>query len=775
MTQLSSNKPIDVIGDNASLAPGYTLPPRPDPVMPPGTENVAISPLRILMYVAWITLAGVMVFLAAQPVSLDAQMWMAITLLGALGIFRMVGLSKGMFRPIFAAVAAFIVLRYIFWRTMQTIPPVEEFANFIPAILLFGAEIYAISMLIIGIFVIIDPLKRKAAPLIGPPENYPTVDVFVPSYNEDTQILEATLIAAKHMRYPKGRMEVHLLDDGGTVGKRNQADPAKALEARQRHEELKALCAQLGVTYRTRERNNSAKAGNINAALPDTDGELIVILDADHVPTVEFLEKTVGYFQRDTHLFLVQTPHFFINPDPLERNLSTFDRMPSENEMFYGIIQPGLDRWNSAYFCGSAAVLRRSCLEEIGGISGNSITEDAETALELHSRGYNSVYVEEPLVAGLQPETFDAFIRQRTRWAQGMTQIMVLKTPLFKRGLSFSQRICYTSSAMFWLFPFARLLFILTPLVYLFFGLQFFKTSVPEFLVFTVPYIMVCLMVANSLYGTVRWPFVSELYEYVQSIFTWKAVLGAMISPKHPKFAVTDKGVTLEEDMLSPLARPLIFIVGILSLGLAFGAYRYMQYPLERDVIMVVCGWTFLNLFLALAGLGVACEGAQRRTNPRMPTWRKSRMVVDGVEIEGAIDDLSSSGMRMTVPASLVRSMTLVGKKIEVLVEPFPGASENSFQMDVRSARPLGANMLIGLAFAPRSQEEREHAFLLFYGDSRQWKAFLGSRRHHMGLLRGMFLFFKLSGYYSVYSLKFVWRIWARSGKQYSDSRMQME
>ena len=119
----------------------------------------------------------------------------------------------------------------------------------------------------------------------------------------------------------------------------------------------------------------------------------------------------------------MQTPHFFLNPDPVERNLDTFDRMPSENEMFYSVIQKGLDGYNASFFCGSAAVLRRKHIMEIGGIQGETITEDAETALELHARGYHSAYVARPMVAGLSPETFSGFIVQRMRWAQGMAQI----------------------------------------------------------------------------------------------------------------------------------------------------------------------------------------------------------------------------------------------------------------------------------------------------------------------------------------------------------------
>ena len=90
------------------------------------------------------------------------------------------------------------------------------------------------------------------------------------------------------------------------------------------------------------------------------------------MPTQDFLQSTVGHFPKDPSLFLVQTPHFFINPDPLERNLGTFRPMPCENEMFYGVIQRGLDSWNAAFFCGSAAVLRREALMTVGGFSRQS-------------------------------------------------------------------------------------------------------------------------------------------------------------------------------------------------------------------------------------------------------------------------------------------------------------------------------------------------------------------------------------------------------------------
>jgi cellulose synthase (UDP-forming) len=144
------------------------------------------------------------------------------------------------------------------------------------------------------------------------------------------------------------------------------------------------------------------------AGLSRTSGDLVVVFDADHAPGTRLpARKPSDTFRGSEPLPGADAALLLPIPDPVERNLDTFKTMPAENEMFYGKIQKGLDRWNASFFCGSAAVLRREALEEVGGFSGITITEDCETALELHSRGWNSVYVDKPMIAGLQPETFE--------------------------------------------------------------------------------------------------------------------------------------------------------------------------------------------------------------------------------------------------------------------------------------------------------------------------------------------------------------------------------
>jgi cellulose synthase (UDP-forming) len=500
--------------------------------------------MRTISYVIlWALIAIVVIALITLPISLQAHLIAGTIVVGAMIVLKFLR-PHGVWRLIALGLGTAIVLRYIYWRTTSTLPPVNQVEDFIPGILVYLAELYNIGMLGLSLFVVAMPLPKRETPPIDL-ANAPTVDVFVPTYNEEPQLLATTLAAALAMDYPAGRLRIYLLDDGGTDEKCNADNFVAASAARERRATLQALCEGLGVTYLTRERNVSAKAGNLNNGIAHSEGELIVVFDADHAPARSFLTETIGYFGRDPKLFLVQTPHFFINPDPLERNLQTFKTMPSENEMFYGIIQRGLDKWDASFFCGSAAILRRTALQTTNGFSGRSITEDAETAITLHATGWHSVYVDKPLIAGLQPATFTSFIGQRSRWAQGMMQILLYHRPMFKRGLSLPQRLCYSSSALFWLFPFARLIFLVAPLFYLFFGLEIFTASGPEFIAYVLSYMVVNLMMQNYLYGRYRWPWISELYEFIQSVYLLPAVISVLLNPGKPTFKVTAKNESL--------------------------------------------------------------------------------------------------------------------------------------------------------------------------------------------------------------------------------------
>jgi cellulose synthase (UDP-forming) len=153
------------------------------------------------------------------------------------------------------------------------------------------------------------------------PDDPPVVDVFVCTYDEPVRVLEATLVGCREMRGPH---VTWVLDDG-------------------RRAEVQALATRLGARYLTRPDNRHAKAGNINAALPRTHGDLILFLDADHVPMPDILEATLGYFD-DPDVALVQTPHDFFNRDSVQHTRTA----RHEQTLFYDVIACGKDRHDAS-------------------------------------------------------------------------------------------------------------------------------------------------------------------------------------------------------------------------------------------------------------------------------------------------------------------------------------------------------------------------------------------------------------------------------------------
>ena len=699
--------------------------------------------MRTASYVIfWAITAIVVVVLITLPISLQAHLIAGAIVVAAMIILKFLR-PYGVWRLIALGLGTAIVLRYIYWRTTSTLPPVNQLEGFIPGLIVYLAELYNIGMLFLSLFVVAMPLPKRKTPPIDP-ENAPTVDVFVPSYNEDAELLATTLSAALAMDYPAGRLKVFLLDDGGTDEKCNADNFVGASAARERRATLQTLCEGLGVTYLTRERNISAKAGNLNNGIANSQGELIVVFDADHAPARSFLTETVGYFGQDPKLFLVQTPHFFINPDPLERNLKTFKMMPSENEMFYGIIQRGLDKWDASFFCGSAAVLRRTALETTNGFSGRSITEDAETAITLHATGWHSVYVDKPLIAGLQPATFTSFIGQRSRWAQGMMQILLFHRPMFKSGLSLPQRLCYSSSALFWLFPFARLTFLIAPLFYLFFGLEIFTASGAEFIAYVLSYMVVNLMMQNYLYGRYRWPWISELYEFIQSVYLLPAVISVLLRPTKPTFKVTAKNESLESRRVSELGKPFFIIFAVLFLGVIATYWRTVAEPYNADTTLVVGLWNILNLLMAGCALGVVSERPEGRAARRFAVKRRGEITIDGRTAPVVTENVSVDGIAIRVMSKDFDKVP-VGTVGQVSFETTIDMPRGSLPVRVMRLAPDDKGLMLGCSYEPSEPLHSRIIADLAFSDADNWSQFQKARRQNMGVIYGTLRFLRMA------------------------------
>src|SRR5215217_3227061 len=249
---------------------------------------------KVLSILAWFVISITVLVIVTIPVSLQTHLVMAAVLLGGMMVIKLLRLD-GNWRLLLLTFGTVIVLRYAFWRTTSTLPPLEQWGDFIPGFTLYLCEMYCILMLFLSLFVVIRPMPRHVSTRLPKDEPVPTVDVFIPTYNEDYELLAGTLAAARSLDYPEDRFTVWLLDDGSTDAKRNDADPDKASEAQERHEKLQRLCEELGCRYLTRALNEHAKAGNLNNGLAHSSGEYVAVFDADHAPARDFLQETVPF------------------------------------------------------------------------------------------------------------------------------------------------------------------------------------------------------------------------------------------------------------------------------------------------------------------------------------------------------------------------------------------------------------------------------------------------------------------------------------------------
>ena len=523
--------------------------------------------------------------------------------------------------------------RYIYWRFTDTM----GFTRWIDAALGYGlmlAELYAFAVLLIGYFQTAWPLQRRPVPMPADMSTWPSVDIFIPSYNEPLEVVRQTVFSAMSQDWPADRLHVYVLDDG-------------------RRTEFREFCEELGVGYLIRDNNHHAKAGNINAALKVTHSEYIAIFDCDHIPTRSFLQVCMGWFFKDTNLVMLQTPHVFFSPDPFERNLDTFHRMPNEGELFYGIVQDGNDLWNASFFCGSCAIIRRKELLEVGGIAVETVTEDAHTALKLSRLGYNTAYLEVPQAAGLATESLSGHVGQRIRWARGMAQIARTDNPLFGKGLHFGQRLCYLNAMLHFFYGLPRLVFLTAPLAYLLFGAHVFQASALMITAYALPHLAHASVTNSRIQGRFRYSFWNEVYESVLAWYIMRPVLVAAINPKLGKFNVTAKGGVIEKAYFDwTIARPYVVLLVINLIGMAVGFWKLLSSDGDETTTLVInMVWTVYNIILLGASVAVASETRQVRGTPRVAASLPAVIRFDnGRTLVCKTEDFSQHGLGLAVP-----------------------------------------------------------------------------------------------------------------------------
>jgi cellulose synthase (UDP-forming) len=563
-----------------------------------------------------------------------------------------------------ALVALVWGLGYLTWRVGWS----GNGASPVAFAMLLVTEIYGIyALATLAWFSWSRPPRRRPATTLGR-----GVDVYVCTYDEPPEVIMATLAGCRALTYPH---TTYLLDDG-------------------RRPEMAKIAALAGAEYLTRPDNSHAKAGNINAALPRTEGELVLMLDADHVPMPDALDALVGYFD-DERMALVQTPHDFFNHDSVQHYVVG----RHEQSLFYRVVCPGKDRHGAAYWCGSAALINREALLSIGGVATETIAEDFHTTIRLLRHGWRSRYHDEVLVQGLAPHDLDGYLLQRDRWARGNLAVFTLpESPLRARTLSRRQRLSYLASLLSYLAPPMRLLLLLTLGLVLWTGELPMQVSVVALAALWLPYVVLNLGAGTALArGYMRIPETAHYELLTMEIYT--RALRCAVLPGKTKFKVTpkqgsDRGgwESLRKLRVVLFCTVLVAVGTLLRLLDLAGIGPLPDLPGIAAIIVPLLG--LYELRRLLATLRAVGRRRQRRLVYRFQGDADAHCYEPDAYTHARLVDASAAGLGLVAdgplrvgarPAILLRLESAAGERHEIAA-----------QVEVRSCREADGRHLVG-------------------------------------------------------------------------------
>lgn len=394
------------------------------------------------------------------------------------------------------------------------------------------------------------------------------VNIFITVAGEPVGIVTETVRAAKNIDYKN--KSIYILNDGFVAGKDNW-------------QEMERLADELGVTCITRQTPGGAKAGNINNALRQTEAPFIVIFDADHVPKPTFLRKTIGYFT-DEKMGFVQTPQYYNNQETNDITQTAWD----QQALFFGPIMRGKNRTDSVFMCGTNMVLRREALMEAGGMCEFNIAEDFLTSLFIHERGWKSVYVPEVLAEGLAPEDFLSYYKQQFRWARGSLEVIFKYNPLLRKGLTWSQKTQYLTSASYYLSGLVVLIDALIPLVFLFTGTTAIVTSSMALALIFLPYIFVSLYILQQT-SNASYTFRAISFSIGSFYLQIRAIIAVLLNQK-TSFSVTSKSAV--QGNFIYLATPHLIYIALVIIG---GIVAFMREGFSASLLANLA-WSIVNI-----------------------------------------------------------------------------------------------------------------------------------------------------------------------------------
>ncbi|WP_066116683.1 glycosyltransferase [Geminocystis sp. NIES-3709] len=536
---------------------------------------------------------------------------------------------------IIVSTSLFFMIRYFLWRSTSTFNLTDPINS-----------LFSIGLFLIELAFIISPFWQtiltlniksrksqadKMSEAVKEGIYQPTVDILIPSYNEPLEVVKRTIVGCQTIEY--NHKKIYLLDDGD-------------------REEMKNLCAELNCHYITRENRLHAKAGNLNHALTQTNGELIVVFDADFVPTSNFLTRSIGFFQ-DIKIGLLQTYQSFYSHDPIARNLGLEDKIPTEVEIFSRYYQPIRDSINTALCYGSSFLVRRKYLEKIGGFVTKTLSEDYHTGIRLSSEKYQVIYLKESLSAGLSAENIFGHIKQRKRWARGTIQTLFIKeNPLKLKGLKWQQKLAHLEGILQWFMSPLRLILLLLPFAYNCLDVIPIKTNFQETLSFFFPFYFIQLLTFSWFNFKTRSALFADIYNVVTAVPITEEIIQTLINPFSSIFNVTPKGIKNDNYYFNwRLASPLIFLLMVNFITFANFLIRFLDHQInyidDSLNINLIIFWNVYNLVILVLSIMVMLDIPKLDSYQWLKIRKKINIITSHQTYETVTDKICEFGIEI--------------------------------------------------------------------------------------------------------------------------------
>ncbi len=550
-----------------------------------------------------------------------------------------------------AVLSTFFMLRYLWWRWTESLN-LEALWYALPLV---AAETSAALGLFVYFYALWDHgdldwsppealLKSRAKPRAEAAGEATCVDIYITTLNEDLDLVALSVQDALALRLPRGvTSRVYILDDGA------RADMAD-------------LARRWGVAYLSRNTNEGYKAGNLSNALGQTQGDFIVICDADTRLLPEFLEETLGYFA-DPLVAWVQTPHWFYDiPQGRELGLELRRRLPlvggllaralawiwgpvrlgrdpmvNDNRLFFEVIQKRRNGAMASFCCGAGSIHRRAALmrnlgnplcrqtvtrDHKGAVTAFNyhVSEDIFTSIRLHADpvvAWKSVLHSRVLSQQLSPQDLGSRFIQLFKYAGGSLDICLNRGVLFAKGLSLKQRLMYFSTFFGYLSCLHTLVLLFAPVVYLLTGISPVANLGGIYLLYFAPAVLfseLALLVACG--GIGDW----KARAWNVSLFALhlRALL-RVLRRKPIRFEVTPK--QRQEAGFTALVWPNWLVVGanVLALALAWPAFILGWIDYRPSALVLVSFFAVTNAALMLPMLYAAYWRPQEEAHRPTP------------------------------------------------------------------------------------------------------------------------------------------------------------